>query len=148
MSRPDIKIMCVSNVYSRMMHFKNKGDVEIGHTHTFDHGTLVSSGSVLYEVLDGHDGNTLHSREVVAPNFIFVDKDKFHRITALENETICACIHALKTNDGDLLDPDFFIETFVGDGKGKLPKEIKERTGKKWSPAALPPNQNQKIEYV
>ena len=34
------------------MHFQNKGDVELGHSHHFDHGTLVSSGSVLVEILD------------------------------------------------------------------------------------------------
>ena len=105
-NNPDIKIISVSNVYSRLMHFQNKGDVENGHTHTYDHGTLVSSGSVLYEVLDSEDGNTISSKEVKAPNFIFVNKDKFHRITALEDNTVCACIHALRTNNQDLLDPD------------------------------------------
>mgnify|MGYP003333987479 FL=1 len=84
MNSPDIKIISVSNVYSRLMHFHNKGDVENGHTHNFDHGTLISNGSVLYEVLDSEDGNTISSKVVTAPNFIFVNKDRFHRITALE----------------------------------------------------------------
>ena len=61
-NHPDIKIISVSNVYSRLMHFRNKGDVENGHTHIYDHGTLVSSGSVLYEVLNSEDGNTISSR--------------------------------------------------------------------------------------
>jgi len=128
-SVPDIKIICVSNVYSRLMYFKNKGDVEHGHTHTFDHGSLVSSGSVLYEVL-GEDGQTVSSKVFAAPNFIFVDKDKHHRITALENNTVCACIHALKTTDQDLLDPDFLIEPLVGDFKGIISKTILQKTGK------------------
>lgn len=126
---PEIKIICVSNVYSRLMHFKNKGDVEDGHKHTYDHGSLVSSGSVLYEVL-GDDGQAVSSKVFTAPNFIFVDKDKNHRITALEKDTVCACIHALRTNDQELLDPDFLIEPLVGDNKGIIPKTILSKTGK------------------
>ena len=137
MNEPEIKIICVSNVFSRMMYFKNKGDVELGHKHYYDHGTLLSVGSVLYEVLDSYNGNTIHSKEIHAPNFIFVDKDKFHRITALEDNTVCACIHALRTNDDELLDPDFFIEPFVGDRKGNLPKVIEEKTGKKIKPPSI-----------
>lgn len=129
-NRPEIKMICISNVFTRTMHFKNKGDVEYGHKHTYDHGTLVSSGSVLYEVLDGLDGNTVASKTFEAPNMIFVDKDKFHRITALEDNTVCACIHALRTNDEELVDPDCLIEPLVGDGKGIIPKTILEKTGK------------------
>ena len=128
---PEIKIICISNVYSRLMYFKNKGDVEHGHTHTFDHGSLVSSGSVLYEVLD-EAGQTTSSKVFTAPNFIFVDKNKHHRITALENNTVCACIHALKTIDQELLDPDFLIEPLVGDFKGIISKTILQKTGKEW----------------
>jgi hypothetical protein len=127
---PEIKIICISNVYSRLMHFKNKGDVEDGHKHTFHHGSLVSSGSVLYEVL-GEDGQAVSSKVFKAPNFIFVDKDKKHKITALENNTVCACIHALKTIDQELLDPDFLIEPLVGDFKGIISKTILNKTGKR-----------------
>ena len=130
---PEIKIVCISNVYSRLMHFRNKGDVEDGHKHMFDHGTLVSSGSVLYEVLGDND-QAVSSKVFTAPNFIFVDKDKNHRITALEKNTVCACIHALRTNDQELLDPDFLIEPLVGDHKGIIPKTILNKTGKTFLP--------------
>jgi hypothetical protein len=102
---PEIKIICISNVYSRLMHFKNKGDVE--------------------------DGQAVSSKVFKAPNFIFVDKDKKHKITALENNTVCACIHALKTIDQELLDPDFLIEPLVGDFKGIISKTILNKTGKR-----------------
>jgi hypothetical protein len=133
---PEIKIICVSNVYSRLMHFKNKGDVEAGHKHTFDHGSLVSSGSVLYEVL-GDNGQVTSSKVFTAPNFIFVDKDKNHRITALEKDTVCDCIHALKTNNNELIDPDFLIEPLVGDNKGIIPKTILNKTGKEILPLVV-----------
>ena len=61
------------------------------------------------EVLD--DDNIVTASKVFnAPNMIFIDKDKFHRITALEDKTVCSCIHAIKTNDNEIIDPDFLIE--------------------------------------
>jgi hypothetical protein len=51
MNAPDIKIIAVSNVFSRLMHFNKAGDIEVGQTHPYDHATLVSSGSVRVDVL-------------------------------------------------------------------------------------------------
>jgi hypothetical protein len=120
------------------MHFKNVGDIEVGHKHTYDHGTLLSGGSVLYETLDGLDGNVIFSKKFNAPDFIFVDKDKYHRITALEENTVCGCIHALRTNDEEILSPDFLIEPLVSDLKGIIPKVIREKTGKDWQKVTKP----------
>jgi hypothetical protein len=117
MAEPTIKMIAVSNVFSRLMHFKNAGDVEVGHCHTYDHATLISSGAVRYEVLDGPNGNTVVFKDVYAPNFVFVDKNKYHRLTALEPNTVCACIHALRTVDGDLVDSDCLLEPFAGNPK-------------------------------
>ncbi len=132
--QPTIKIIALSNVFTRMMYFANAGDVECGHRHTFDHATLVSSGSVLYEVLDGHDGNAIASKEVYAPNLIYVDKDKFHRITSLQPNTVCSCIHALRTIDNELLDPDFIIEQVESTNRGELLDLVRQRTNKPMKP--------------
>jgi len=110
MAGPQVKIVAISNVYSRLMNFVNKGDVEVGHSHTYDHATLLSSGSVLYEVLDGQNGNVVASKEFKAPGYIFVEKNKFHKITSLEDNTVCVCIHALRTIDEEIIDPSFFIQ--------------------------------------
>lgn len=110
MNRPDIKITAISNVYTRLMHFKNNGDVEHGHSHAYDHGTLLSKGSVLYEVLDAEDGKVVKSKIFHAPGYIFVEKNKFHRITALEDDTVCTCIHALRDVNEDIIDPESFID--------------------------------------
>jgi hypothetical protein len=118
------------------MHFKNIGDVELGHAHDFDHGTLVSSGSILVEILDSKTGKTISNKTIEAPNFVFIEKNKTHRITALSDNTVCACIHALRTNDEELLEPDFFVEQLTGDSKGIIPRTIMEKSGKQWlSPA-------------
>ena len=109
MAAPEVIILALSNIFSRMMYFQNKGDIEHGHKHVFDHATQVSHGSVLVEVLDDEDKVTA-SKVFKAPNMVFIDKDKFHRITALEDRTVCSCIHAIKTTDDEIVDPDFLIE--------------------------------------
>ena len=132
MASPAIKIMCISNVYTRLMHFQNVGDIEHGHAHDFDHGTLVSSGAVLVEILDSATKQPVSQKTIEAPNFVFIEKDKLHRLTALADNTVCACIHALRTNDEELLEPDFLPEQLTGDFKGIIPRTIMERTGKQW----------------
>jgi len=108
MAEPKIKVIAISNVYARCMYFEHKGDIELGHCHTYDHGTLVSSGSVLVEMLDDDD-TVIGSRPFVAPGFIFISKLRRHRITALENKTVAVCIHALRDIEGNILSSDFLI---------------------------------------
>jgi hypothetical protein len=118
MNRPDVKIMALSNVYCRMMNFLKKGDFELGHYHTYDHGTLLSKGSLRVDILS--ESGTVQSTKIfTAPTFIYVDKDKIHRLTAIEDDTIACCIHALRTIDEEILDPDFLVEekTIADDDK-------------------------------
>ena len=131
MNRPEVKLLAVSNVFSRLMHFVNKGDIEQGHQHIYDHGTLLSSGSVLVEMIDDN-GNTISSKEFVAPTFIFIKKEQNHRLTALEDNTVCVCIHALRDIDDDLIDPDFLVEPATyGDVKvDDLANMVKEKYNK------------------
>ena len=100
MNSPEIKIGCVSNLYSRMMHFKKQGDIEHGHTHPFDHLTLLASGSVEIKV-DGIKSI------FTAPHMIYIHKDKEHELVALEDNTLAYCIHALRMGEAieDILDP-------------------------------------------
>ncbi len=105
MPSPLISIGCVANLYSRMMHFAKAGDVEVGHTHQFDHLTLLASGS-LKIVVDGVES------VFQAPHMIYIHKDKVHELTALEDNTLAYCIHALRDGNGveDILDPDMIPE--------------------------------------
>lgn len=109
MSTPEIKIIAISNVYCRLMHFVNVGDVEVGHWHTYDHGTLISSGEVLVEQLDD-DGEVVASKVFTAPALVFIPKESKHRITAMKANTVAACIHAMRSIDGELLAPDFLVD--------------------------------------
>lgn len=99
MSQPVVHLGCVANLYSRMMHFKKAGDIEIGHTHQFDHLTLLAKGKLKVTV----DGAV---SEFTAPQMIYIHKDKVHELEALTDQTVAYCIHALHDKDtGEILDP-------------------------------------------
>ena len=100
MSYPETKMVCVSNLWIRQMHFVKAGDQNEGHVHNFDHITLLSKGSVAVDV----DGSVTEFR---APHMIYIAKGKRHFLRALEADTIACCIHALRTGEReeDILDP-------------------------------------------
>ena len=133
MANPHINIMACSNVYIRMMTFKEKGDVEIGHSHTYDHATVLSNGSVKYQILNGFDGDVVAEKIFTAPDMIFVAKDKFHRLIALEPNTVCSCTHALRSIDEDLIPPDSFIESKHRVQDGDIRRAVEQKIGKRWS---------------
>lgn len=100
MSYPVVSIGCVANVYSRMMSFQKKGDIEHGHTHPFDHLTLLATGSLKV---------TVEGKETIfkAPFMIYIKAEKNHQLEALEDNTVAFCIHALRNGNGvgDIIDP-------------------------------------------
>lgn len=95
-----VAIGCVSNLYSRMMHFELKGDTEFSHTHSFDHLTLLAHGSVKC-IANGKE--TIFQ----APYMIFIKKDVMHQFTALEDNTVAYCIHPMRIGENieDIVDP-------------------------------------------
>jgi quercetin dioxygenase-like cupin family protein len=96
---PAIAIACVENLYSRMMQFKNAGDIEHGHCHTFDHLTLLASGKLQVRIGE-------QVTEYTAPYMIYIHKDVNHELTALADNTVAYCIHALRDEKtGNILDP-------------------------------------------
>jgi hypothetical protein len=48
----------------------------------------------------------------------------------LQDNTVCACIHALRTVDDELVDPDFLIAPMDGVGK-RIINEVKHRYGQR-----------------
>lgn len=82
------------------MVFRSVGDVENGHTHQFDHLTLLASGALQVTV----DGQVT---EFKAPHMILIRKHKSHELVALEANTVAFCIHAMRTGDRveDIVDP-------------------------------------------
>lgn len=139
MAAPKHILMAVSNVYIRFMMFENVGDENSGHYHTYDHATLITSGRVRYELLDGPDGAVISSKEFTAPDAVFVDKNHCHRIVALEPGTATACIHALRTVDTELIPPDSFIDPLITpDGEG-FAEFVKKKVVKQMMAMVVPP---------
>ena len=103
--RPEVKLGLVANMFVRMMNFKEIGSCEIGHTHTFDHLTLLASGSIRV-IANGK------STDFKAPNMIFIDAETVHELIALENNTVAYCIHGLRDLDksDDLISIDMLPE--------------------------------------
>jgi quercetin dioxygenase-like cupin family protein len=99
MTTPVVNIGCVANLYSRMMYFETAGDIEIGHTHQFDHLTLLAKGKLKVTV----EGV---ATEFTAPHMIYIHKDKVHELEALTDQTVAYCIHALRDKEtNEILDP-------------------------------------------
>lgn len=138
MKEPEIQIVAISNVFTRLMHFVNKGDVEYGHNHTYDHATMISSGSILYEVFDSPDGAVIAQKEFKAPGYVFVEKNKYHKLTALEDNTVCVCIHALRTIDENIIPPDSFIEPLYSTNNGEIKNAVYNITGISWNDITVP----------
>lgn len=100
MAHPINRMSCVSNLWLRQMVFEKAGDANEGHTHNYDHVTLLAKGSVKVYV----EGKV---SEFKAPQMIYVQKGKTHNLEALEDDTIAYCVHALRDKDtGDIIDPD------------------------------------------
>jgi len=86
MAYPAVKIAHVHGLFTRMMSFENVGDTEVGHTHQFDHATLVAHGSVLVRC---------RGKETVfkAPQLIWIAAELKHELVAQEAGTVCVCLH-------------------------------------------------------
>lgn len=100
MTTPNGKISVVANTWIKQMHFVKAGDINDGHTHLFDHQTLLGKGSVKVTVNE-------KVSEFKAPTIIFIRAGLKHEIESLEDDTICYCIHAIRDGERveDIIDP-------------------------------------------
>ncbi len=64
-----------------------KGWIVPQHAHLYDHYTMLAHGSMEVWVEDILKGT------YKAPTAIFIEKDKKHRMIALEDNTVAYCIH-------------------------------------------------------
>ena len=69
-----------------------------GHTHNFDHVTLLAVGEILAEV-EGKE-----PKQFKAPTFIVIDKNHKHKFTALTDGVVYYCVFAVRDLDGNVSD--------------------------------------------
>lgn len=99
MAQPNVQIGCVANLFVRQMHFAATGDMELGHKHAFDHMTLLAKGKLKVKIND-------EETEFTAPHMIFIKAELQHELTAVTDNTVAYCIHALRSGaTDDILDP-------------------------------------------
>jgi quercetin dioxygenase-like cupin family protein len=117
---PKIKLSMVSNLWIKLMVFEHAGDVNQGHEHEFDHITLLTNGSVEIDVNGTKSTFT-------APQIIYTQKNTFHTMTALEDNTTAACVVAIRNSERleDIVDPDSVpkgIDHLIGNNE--IPAQI------------------------
>jgi quercetin dioxygenase-like cupin family protein len=80
----------VDDIWVRAYSLEKSGSVIAQHTHTHDHITLVSRGTVqMWQ--DGEDVGLF-----VAPAVITILAGKKHMFTALTNDVVLCCLHNLR----------------------------------------------------
>ena len=91
------------NIWVRQHKLMKMYDVAQGHTHQFDHVTMLASGKVRVDVQDTITKEK-RFKEFQAPTFMIIRKDHIHKITALTDDVQYYCVFALRDIDGDVTD--------------------------------------------
>lgn len=86
------QLQIVDNVFVKMYHLSEIGDEITGHTHIFDHITLLSRGSVMMKAKGVEVAHT-------SPKLLVTTKGVVHRFVALERGCVLCCIHAIRNGD-------------------------------------------------
>lgn len=93
---------CFGNVFLKEFTLRQNQFTE-GHTHLYDHVTLVAQGKILVEI-EGHE-----PKEFTAPTYVVIDKNLRHKITSLAERTVYYCIFALRDENGEVIE-DLYSE--------------------------------------
>jgi quercetin dioxygenase-like cupin family protein len=98
MNAPKVRDVCTGGLAIHLMIFEKSGDINIGHSHIYNHHSFVSRGRVLVE----SNGKTV---EVGECELIFIPAGITHTLTALEDTTYVMCLHSVgDENLGDIID--------------------------------------------
>ena len=88
------------NIYIRANNLAKAGDLCEGHTHNFDHTTVVFQGSV--HVRGELPNGSVIEQDFHAPSHFLVKANVKHTITALEDVTVFWCVYSHRTPQGDV----------------------------------------------
>jgi len=100
------------NVYIRPNKLPKAGDMTDGHTHNFDHTTIVFTGAIHVDAT--LPNGTIISRDFHAPSHCLIRADVKHKITALVDDTQYWCVYAHRNPQGEVvLDYDGWSASYV-----------------------------------
>lgn len=107
------------NIWVRQNWLEKAGhDNGGGHTHYFDHVSLLARGEVLVAV------EGFPPKKFTAPTFIVIKKEHKHKFTALTDDTLYYCVFALRDVDGEVT--DIYGEDNSPYGTPDAPERIEE----------------------
>lgn len=89
------------NIFIRPNTLAKAGDVTGGHTHNFDHTTVVFKGAIRVKATLP-DGSVIE-RDFAAPAHCLIRADSMHEITALADDTVYWCVYAHREPQGDVV---------------------------------------------
>ena len=101
------------NIYARHMTFPKTGDSLSGHSHEYDHVTLLSAGALQVKLWGV--GGAEKITDYTAPAFIEIQANRSHELTALSDRTEAWCIFAVRDLDGTVMqrvDDDSLVTGF------------------------------------
>ncbi len=90
------------NIFIRPNVLEHQGQVNKGHTHNFDHTTIVFTGAVRVTCTtpDGRE----YTQDYHAPAHFLVKANYSHRIEALEDKTVYWCVYSHRNAQGDVIE--------------------------------------------
>lgn len=94
-------------LFIRPVRLAKSGDAIEGHTHHFDHVTIVLKGTVLVvgsQACDCGVPRILFSETLTAPADLLIQKDVRHAITAVTDDVEFWCVFAHRTPAGEVSD--------------------------------------------
>lgn len=89
------------NIFIRPNVLPNVGDSVDGHTHQFDHTSIVYTGSVHVTAILP-DGRVIE-QEFTAPAHFLVKAEVRHRIVATKPDTVFWCVYSHRDAQGDVV---------------------------------------------
>lgn len=89
------------NIYIRANKLEKAGDVTNGHTHNFDHTTIVFKGGIHVKA-ELPNGKVIE-RDFYAPSHCLIKAEVKHTITALQDNTEYWCVYSHRNPQGDIV---------------------------------------------
>lgn len=100
------------NVFIRSNRLAKAGDKTTGHTHNFDHTTIVFTGGIRIEAT--LPNGTQIVREANAPAHFLIRAEVSHEITALTDGTEYWCVYSHRDHQGEVVQVyDGWTEAYV-----------------------------------
>lgn len=88
-------------VARRKFVLEHKCQESVGHTHNYDHSTVVVCGGIRVTIRDSADGPVVSEQEYYpGSDLVFIANNKYHTIKALEDNTVYFCLFSHRDFNG------------------------------------------------